>query len=49
MQISDPKSFGLMGIRERAHFWGDKVKISGVQNKGSTVTVGIPFKKKKDR
>jgi PAS domain S-box-containing protein len=43
-QISDPQSFGLIGIRERAHFWGGKVTISGIQDKGTTVTVNIPLK-----
>jgi signal transduction histidine kinase len=44
-QISDPKSLGLIGIRERVHFFGGKVKISGIQNKGTTVTVSIPINK----
>jgi len=45
-QISDPKSFGLMGIRERVHFWEGEVNIRGVQDKGTTVTVSIPLDKK---
>jgi len=45
-QISDPKSFGLIGIRERAHFWGGEVVISGVRDKGPTVTVSIPLIKR---
>jgi len=45
-QISAPKSFGLIGMQERAHFWGGKVKISGIRNKGTTVTVSIPLDKK---
>ena len=44
-QISGPKSFGLIGIRERVHFLGGKVNIKGVQNKGTTVTVRIPIPK----
>jgi PAS domain S-box-containing protein len=43
-QISDPKSFGLMGIRERAKSWGGEVKISGRPGKGTTVVVRIPGK-----
>jgi len=35
-QISDSKSFGLMGIRERVHPWGGQVKISGKPGKGTT-------------
>jgi len=40
-QISDPQSFGLMGIRERAKSWGGEVKISGIEGKGTTVVVRI--------
>jgi PAS domain S-box-containing protein len=42
-QISDPKSFGLIGIRERVHLFGGESKISGIRDKGTTVTVGIPL------
>ncbi|MCK4352834.1 PAS domain S-box protein [candidate division WOR-3 bacterium] len=45
-QISDSKSLGLIGIRERVHFWGGEVKISGIQDKGTTITVSIPLNKK---
>jgi len=41
-QISDPKSFGLMGIRERVHPWKGEVKISGRSGKGTTAVVRIP-------
>lgn len=44
-QSSHPKSFGLMGIRERAHVLGGKAKISGIAGKGTTVTVRIPLSK----
>jgi signal transduction histidine kinase len=44
-QISDPKSFGLMGIRERVHPWRGTVKIKGAPDKGTTVTVSIPVEK----
>jgi len=43
-QISDPKSFGLIGIRERVHPWGGEVKISGIPDKGTTVEVRMPIK-----
>jgi len=46
-KISHSKSFGLMGIQERAHVLGGKSKIKGVQNKGTTVTVIIPVEKVK--
>lgn len=41
-QISDPTSFGLIGIRERIHPWKGKVAIKGLANKGTTVTVRVP-------
>ena len=41
--ISNPKSLGLVGMRERALLWGGEVDISGVQGKGTTVTVHIPL------
>ncbi|RJR24925.1 MAG: PAS domain S-box protein [Desulfobacteraceae bacterium] len=41
-QISNPKSFGLMGIRERALSFGGEVEISGNEKKGTTVRVRIP-------
>ncbi len=42
-QISDPKAFGLVGMRERARFWGGEVKISSTLGKGTTVAVSIPL------
>jgi PAS domain S-box-containing protein len=42
-QLSDPKSLGLMGIRERAAYCGGKVIINGTRNRGTTVTVHIPL------
>ena len=41
-EISNPKSFGLMGIRERALSLGGEVEIFGAENKGTTVRVRIP-------
>ncbi|MGE5300999.1 MAG: PAS domain S-box protein [Acidobacteriota bacterium] len=43
-QISSPKSIGLIGMRERVHFFGGGVKISGKKDKGTVVTVTIPIK-----
>lgn len=43
-QISNPKSFGLIGIRERIRFWKGEAKIKGVRGKGTTVTVNMPLK-----
>lgn len=42
VEISSPKAFGLMGIRERALSLGGKVEILGAENKGTTVHVRIP-------
>ncbi len=42
-QISDSTSFGLLGMRERARYYNGHVKITGVREKGSTVTVSIPL------
>jgi PAS domain S-box-containing protein len=41
-QISDPKAFGLIGMRERARFFGGEVKINGAPGQGTTVAVSIP-------
>jgi PAS domain S-box-containing protein len=45
-EISSPKSIGLIGMRERVHFFGGGVEITG--NKGTTVTVTIPIKRGRD-
>ncbi len=42
-QISHSKSFGLLGIKERAHVLGGKVKIEGTRNQGTSVTVRMPL------
>ena len=42
----DSQSFGIMGIRERVNFFGGNVKISGIKDKGTTIMVSIPLKKK---
>ena len=42
-QISDAKSFGIMGMRERVYPWGGEVKISGMRGEGTTVRVSIPL------
>jgi len=43
-QISDSKSFGIIGIKERVHPWRGEVKISGRSGKGTTVVVRMPVK-----
>jgi len=47
-QIAHPKSFGLIGMRERAHSWSGNVKIDGTSGKGTTVTVSIPLNRKEE-
>jgi PAS domain S-box-containing protein len=41
-ETSDPKSFGLIGMRERAAAWGGTVGIEGVPGWGTTITVRVP-------
>jgi PAS domain S-box-containing protein len=41
-QISDPKSLGLMGMRERVRFRGGQIIFQGVPAQGTTVTVRFP-------
>jgi len=43
-QINDPKSFGIIGMRERALLWGGDVSVSASRYRGTTVTVSIPLK-----
>lgn len=40
-QISNLRSLGLLGIRERALVWGGKVDIMGTPNKGTTITINL--------
>lgn len=44
-EFSNPKSLGLLGMRERALLLGGEVNIRGAQGKGTTVTVRIPLGK----
>lgn len=40
-QVSNVRSLGLLGMRERAMVWGGNVLIRGVRNGGTTVTINI--------
>ena len=40
-QISDNKSLGLLGMRERALAWKGDVIIQGAHGQGTTVTINI--------
>lgn len=42
-EFSNPKSLGLLGMRERALLLGGEVNIRGVQGKGTTVSLRVPF------
>ncbi len=42
-EFSNPKSLGLLGMRERTLLLGGEFNIRGVQGKGTTVTVRIPL------
>ncbi|MGE5401233.1 MAG: PAS domain S-box protein [Ignavibacteriales bacterium] len=42
-EIINTKSFGLLGMRERAYLLGGEFTIHGTQNEGTTVTVTIPI------
>lgn len=44
-EISDSKSLGLLGMKERAFLFGGKVNIIGHLKKGTIVTVLIPLRK----
>jgi signal transduction histidine kinase len=41
-QVNDHRSFGLIGIRERASYWGGTVTIAGIPNRGTRITVRFP-------
>jgi PAS domain S-box-containing protein len=43
--INNPRSYGLMGIRERVLTWGGSMEITGEHNKGTTIIVRIPLPK----
>ena len=41
-QVSSPRSFGIMGIRERVNLWNGSMHITGKRGRGTTVTIQIP-------
>jgi len=43
-QVDDPRSFGMIGMRERAHLWGGTVHVRNAKPSGTTVRVIIPLK-----
>jgi len=42
--LRSQKSLGLVGIRERALILGGQVEIEGIDGKGTSVTLSIPFR-----
>jgi PAS domain S-box-containing protein len=42
-QITSPRSFGLIGMRERTKFLGGEFEITGAKNKGTSITITIPI------
>ncbi len=45
-QIKDPKSLGLIGMKERAMIFGGEVMIEGIPGKGTEVIVEMPLNSK---
>jgi PAS domain S-box-containing protein len=41
-EITDRRSLGLLGMRERTGYWGGVVEIKGFPRRGTTVNVTIP-------
>ncbi|MBL9188448.1 MAG: PAS domain S-box protein [Opitutaceae bacterium] len=41
--LDDPRSIGLLGMRERAHAFGGAVEISGSPQSGTSVVVQLPI------
>ena len=42
-EVSDPLSFGLLGMQERARLAGGELSVTGMETKGTTVAVRIPI------
>jgi signal transduction histidine kinase len=42
-QIANPKSYGLLGIKERTQGLAGSVVISGEKDRGTTVVVSVPL------
>lgn len=43
-EITDPKSFGIIGMKESIHSCGGKINIQGVKDRGTTITVKYPLR-----
>ncbi|HOI08112.1 MAG TPA: sensor histidine kinase [Deltaproteobacteria bacterium] len=42
-QMEDPRSFGIIGMRERVSILGGSIRITGKRNRGTAVSVVIPI------
>jgi len=47
-QISNPSSFGIMGIRERVNFLGGSFNITGAPMEGTEISITVPLEGHKD-
>jgi signal transduction histidine kinase len=43
-ELTNPKSFGLIGIRERVKIFDGDSMMKGIPGQGTTVTVRIPIR-----
>lgn len=48
-QTEDPRSFGIIGMRERVHPWGGTVEIAGKPNRGTRVLVSVPIPERREK
>ena len=48
-RLSSPQSFGIIGMRERAHSFGGSLDIADEKGKGVTVSVTIPLQGKGEK
>jgi signal transduction histidine kinase len=46
-EINDPKSFGLIGMRERAQYWRGTIQFEGLEGRGTIVAVRFPLLEEK--
>jgi signal transduction histidine kinase len=46
--VSDPRSLGLLGMRERAQFWGGSIDFVGVAGQGTTMTLRVSVAQPKE-
>ena len=42
-ELSSVDSIGLLGMSERARLLGGRIRIAGIQGRGTTVTVQVPI------